>query len=45
MVDVPVWAKTDEIRAAYPLVAKDLADNPTDQATLASAGAGWQVPQ
>jgi len=45
MVDVPVWAKTDEIRAAYPLVAKDLADNPTDQTTLASAGAGWQVPQ
>jgi len=26
-------------------VAKDLADNPTDQTTLASAGAGWQVPQ
>jgi hypothetical protein len=45
MEDVPVWAKTDAIKAAFPQLAKDLADHPTDRQTLATAGAGWQVPQ
>lgn len=45
MTEVPVWVKTDAIRASFPQVAKDLSDGPTDQMTLASAGAGWQVPQ
>jgi hypothetical protein len=45
MEDVPVWAKTDKIEAAFPLLAKSLSDNATDQQTLATAGAGWQVPQ
>jgi hypothetical protein len=45
MEDVPVWAKTAEIEAAFPQLAKDLGPNPTDQQTLATAGAGWQVPQ
>jgi hypothetical protein len=44
MSNVPVWAKTDQIKAAFPQLAKDLADNPSDQVTLATVGAGWQVP-
>jgi hypothetical protein len=45
MEDVPVWARTDKIEAAFPDLAKSLSDNATDQQTLANAGAGWQVPQ
>jgi hypothetical protein len=43
--DVPVWAKTDKIEAAYPALAKGMSGTATDTQTLASAGAGWQVPQ
>jgi hypothetical protein len=43
--DVPVWAGTDQGKAACPQLAKSLGDSPTDQATLATVGAGWQVPQ
>lgn len=44
MVDVPMWVQTDEVKAAFPDVAKDLSDSPSDQITLATVGAGWQVP-
>jgi hypothetical protein len=44
MHDVPVWATTDQIKGSFPQVAKSLADSPTDQITLATVGAGWQVP-
>lgn len=44
MLDVPVWAKTEKVKAAFPQLAKDLSDSPTDQITLATVGAGWQVP-
>ncbi|HTW47680.1 MAG TPA: hypothetical protein VMD92_07020 [Acidobacteriaceae bacterium] len=45
MEDVPVWARTDKVEAAFPQLAKSLSDSATDQETLATAGAGWQVPQ
>lgn len=45
MRDVPVWANTDETKAAYPALAKALGSTPTDQVTLATVGAGWQVPR
>jgi hypothetical protein len=45
MEDVPVWARTDKIVAAFPALAKSLGDSATDTQTLATAGAGWQVPQ
>jgi hypothetical protein len=45
MEDVPVWARTGQIEAAFPALAKSLSDSVTDQQTLATAGAGWQVPQ
>ncbi|MFZ0271677.1 MAG: hypothetical protein WB524_17525 [Acidobacteriaceae bacterium] len=45
MRDVPVWANTDQVKTAYPALAQSLGDAPTDQATLATVGAGWQVPR
>jgi len=44
MMDVPVWAQLDQLKAAFPALAQALAANPTDQATLATVGAGWHVP-
>jgi hypothetical protein len=44
MMDVPVWAGTDQVKAAFPPLAKSLSASPTDQAVLATVGAGWQVP-
>ncbi|HTV13166.1 MAG TPA: hypothetical protein VME68_00545 [Acidobacteriaceae bacterium] len=45
MEDVPVWAQTEKLKAAFPDVAKALSGSATDTQTLATAGAGWQVPQ
>jgi hypothetical protein len=45
MRDVPVWATTDQVKAGFPAVAKSLGSAPTDQAVLATVGAGWQVPR
>ena len=44
MMDVPVWAKTDDMLKAFPEMAKALAGDATGQNTLANAGVGWQVP-
>jgi hypothetical protein len=45
MRDVPVWATTDEVKAGFPALAKSLGNTPTDRITLATVGAGWQVPR
>lgn len=45
MVEVPVWVKTDEMRAAFPQMAKAISGPQSDQKTLATVGAGWQVPE
>jgi hypothetical protein len=45
MMDVPVWAKTDKMEAAFPGMATSISGNAADQMTLATVGAGWQVPQ
>ncbi|MFP5229897.1 MAG: hypothetical protein ACLGXA_19960 [Acidobacteriota bacterium] len=45
MRDVPVWATTDAVKAAFPALGKSLGNSPTDQMTLATVGAGWQVPR
>ena len=45
MMDVPVWAKTDQMEAAFPKMASDISGSARDQITLATVGAGWQVPQ
>jgi len=42
--DVPVWAKTAEVQAAFPEMAKAISGPSTAKATLAKTLAGWQVP-
>jgi hypothetical protein len=45
LMDVPVWVKTDEMRAAFPEMATAISGPQPGQMALANAGAGWQVPQ
>lgn len=45
MLYVSEWAKSDSMKAAFPDLAKSLGTSPSGQATLATAGAGWQVPE
>lgn len=45
MHDVPVWARSEPVKAAFPEVAEALGASPTAQTTLANAGAGWHVPE
>ncbi|QNI34016.1 hypothetical protein H7849_08970 [Alloacidobacterium dinghuense] len=44
MMDVPVWARTDEVQKAFPEMAKALLGDATGENTLANAGVGWQIP-
>jgi hypothetical protein len=44
MQDVPVWAKSDAMRAAFPAMALATSGTASDKATLAGTMAGWQVP-
>jgi hypothetical protein len=44
MQDVPVWAKSDAMRAAFPDMAHKTSGTASDKATLAGTIAGWQVP-
>jgi hypothetical protein len=45
LLDVPVWAKTPEVQAAFPAMAKAVSGESTAQATMAGTLAGWQVPE
>ena len=44
MEDVPVWAKSPDVLAAFPEMAAKTSGDATDKATLAQTVAGWQVP-
>ena len=44
MDEVPVWADSAAMRAAFPAMAHNLSGTASDQATLAGTLAGWQVP-
>ncbi len=44
MEDLPVWAKSAEVQAVFPNLAKDIRDGASATATLAGTMAGWQVP-
>ncbi|MDP9039988.1 MAG: hypothetical protein M3O02_12075 [Acidobacteriota bacterium] len=44
MQEVPVWAKSAEVRAAFPALESALAGESTGTATLAGTMVGWQVP-
>jgi hypothetical protein len=37
----PSWAKQDEVRNAFPMVAKSLSEEPVDEATLVLTHDGW----
>ncbi len=44
IADVPIWAKTPEVQAAFPAMAKAIGTESSAQATLAKTIAGWTVP-
>jgi hypothetical protein len=44
MEDVPVWAKSDQMHAEFPDMARNTSGTASDHATLAGTMAGWQVP-
>jgi len=44
MEDMPVWAKTDAMRTAFPAMALAASGTASDKATLARTMVGWQVP-
>jgi hypothetical protein len=45
MKEVPVWAKTPEVQAAFPEMAQATSGQSTGKATLGQTPAGWQVPE
>jgi hypothetical protein len=44
MKEVPVWAKTPEVQASFPIMALATSGQATDKAILAQTPVGWQVP-
>lgn len=44
MQEVPVWAKSEEVKAAFPKLSSALSGESTGKATLAGTMVGWQVP-
>jgi hypothetical protein len=42
--DIPVWAKSAAVQAAFPDMAHKTSGTSTDTATLAQSRVGWQVP-
>ena len=45
MMEVPVWARTDEMRVAFPQMAIAISGPQPGEVMMENAGAGWQVPQ
>ncbi len=43
--DIPVWAKTAEVEAAFPDMARAATEASSGKATLAKTMAGWSVPE
>jgi hypothetical protein len=44
MQEVPVWAKTPEVLAAFPEMSQKINGQASDKITLAQSPVGWQVP-
>jgi hypothetical protein len=42
--DTPVWAKTPEVVAAFPVYAREMTGDATDTITLALTRVSWSVP-
>jgi hypothetical protein len=45
ITDVPVWAKSPDVLAAFPAMATAITAGGSGQITLAQTLAGWQVPE
>ena len=45
LTDVPVWAKSPDVLAAFPDMAAKITSGGSEQITLAQTLAGWQVPE
>lgn len=45
MKDVPAWAKSDDLKAVFPDLGRDLSGNATGKTTMAQTTVGWQVPE
>jgi hypothetical protein len=45
MKEVPVWAKSPGVQAAFPDMARATSGEATGKATLAQTPVGWQVPE
>lgn len=45
MMDVPGWAQSDDMKAAFPALAKDTSDQPQDTIQLVLTVNGWRVPE
>ena len=45
MMDVPGWAQSDQMRAAFPVLAKTAASQTSGTAQLVLTAAGWRVPE
>lgn len=43
--DVPIWAQSADVQAAYPKMRTAIASGGTGEITLAQTLAGWQVPE
>jgi hypothetical protein len=43
--DVPIWAQSPDVQAAYPAMASATANGGKAEITLAQTLAGWQVPE
>ncbi|WP_158945127.1 hypothetical protein [Granulicella sp. S190] len=44
MKEVPVWAESKDVQAAFPAMAHAITSQATDKITLAQSPLGWQVP-
>lgn len=45
MEEVPVWAKSAAVQAAFPTMAHNTSGTASDKATLARSAVDWQVPE
>jgi hypothetical protein len=45
MKEIPVWARTPEVQAAFPDMAVATSGQATGKTTLAQTPVGWQVPE
>ncbi len=45
MMDVPGWAQSEQMRAAFPALAKTTASQTQDKAQMVLTAAGWRVPE